>query len=71
MFHTADAWITVNMILERLPKRNMPSPEEMALKEALYYAWKVGTIGVPASLLTGNGLIEAGEESISLVKNKL
>ncbi len=71
MFHTADGWITVNMILERLPKQRMPSPEEMAMKEAMYYAWKVGTIGVPAALLTGKGLIEAGKQSISLVKNKL
>jgi hypothetical protein len=70
MFHTADGWITVNMILERLPKSRMPSIEVMAMKEALYYAWKLGTIGVPAALLTGKGLIEAGKESISLVKNR-
>ena len=72
MFHTADGWLTVDMILERLPKKNNPtSPEKRALKEAFYYAWKVGTIGMPAALLTGKGLIEAGKDSILLVKNNL
>ena len=72
MFHAADGWFTVDMILERLPQKSYLSRSaERAIKEALYYAWKVGTIGVPAALLTGKGLIEAGKESISLVKNRL
>lgn len=72
MFHTADGWLTVDIILERLPKRNYFSTmAERAVKEALYYAWKVGTIGVPPAVLTGHGLIEAGKESIALVKSKL
>lgn len=70
-FHSADAWITVDMIVERLPKRDrVLSAAERALKEALYYAWKVGTIAVPPALLAGKGLIEAGKESIELVKSK-
>jgi hypothetical protein len=44
---------------------------QRAVAEALYYAWKVGTIGVPPALLTGKGLIEAGKDLISLVKSKL
>lgn len=71
-FHTADSWFTVQMILERLPKRGYISgAAQRAIKETLYYAWKVGTIGVGPALLTGAGLIEAGKESVSLVKRRL
>ena len=71
MFHTADGWLTVDIILERLPKKGyFSSAAERAIKEAIYYAWKVGTIGMPAALLTGKGLSEAGKDSISLVKSK-
>lgn len=72
IFHTWDGWLTVDIIVERLPKSGyFTDAAERALKEALYYAWKVGTIGVPAALLTGKGLAEAGKESIALVKAKL
>lgn len=74
MFHVLDAWLTVNIIVERLPKKRHFSPAvaaRRAAEEAIYYAWKVGTIGVPPALLTGKGLIEAGRESIALVKGKL
>lgn len=73
MFHVVDGWLTVNIILERLPKKGHFNPgvaAQRAVAEAFYYAWKVGTIGVPPALLTGKGLIEAGKESISLVKSK-
>ncbi len=71
MFHTADGWMTVDIILERLPKKNyFTTMAERAIKEAIYYAWKVGTIGVPPALLAGKGLIEAGKESISLVRDR-
>ncbi len=73
MFHTLDGWLTVNIILERLPKKRYFSPvvaAQRAVAEAIYYAWKVGTIGVPPALLTGKGLVEAGKESIALVKSK-
>jgi hypothetical protein len=72
MYHTVDGWLTVEIILERLPKRGYFSNRtERLIKEALYYAWKVGTIGMPAALLTGSGLVEAGKKSISLVQYKL
>jgi len=72
MFHTVDGWLTVDIILERLPKKGyFADTATRVLKEAIYYAWKVGTIGMPAALLTGKGLKEAGNESILLVKAKL
>lgn len=71
MFHIADGWLTVMRILDRLPKRNMGSAATRAAKEAAYYAWKVGTIAMPAALLTGKGLRAAGKDSLSLVKAQL
>ncbi len=68
MFHWIDGWITVRQILDRLPKKRNWPPSK--LEEALYYAWKLGTIGIPPALLSGRGLIEAGKESVLLVKNK-
>lgn len=71
MYHMADGWYTVMRILDRLPKRNMGSAASRAIREAVYYAWKVGTIAMPAALLTGKGLRAAGQESLSLVKARL
>ncbi len=72
IFHWIDGWITVNQILDRLPKkRDRRTPAEKVLSEALYYAWKLGTIGMLPALLAGRGLIEAGKQSISLVRHKL
>lgn len=72
VFHTIDGWFTVDMILERLPKRGyFRNAGKRAFKELLYYAWKVGTIGVPAALLSGKGLVDAGKDSVSLVRSRL
>lgn len=71
MYHVADGWLTVDRILDRLPKRNMGSAASRAVREAAYYAWKVGTIAMPPALLTGKGLRAAGKESVSLVKARL
>lgn len=70
-FHTIDGWVTVDMILERLPKRDYAiSAGERAIQESLYYAWKVGTIAVPSALLAGRGLVAAARESMSLVMSR-
>jgi hypothetical protein len=71
IFHWIDGWWTVNRILDRLPKKNdQRTFSEKALSEALYYAWKTGTIGILPSLVTGKSLINAGKDSISFVKHK-
>jgi hypothetical protein len=70
-FTWTDSWITVNQILKRLPKKNdRTSPAERALSEALYLAWKVGTIGILPGLITGRGLVESCRQSIAVVRNK-
>jgi len=71
IFSWIDGWWTVIRILDRLPKKNdRRTPAQKALSEALYYAWKVGTIGILPALVTGRGLIDAGKHSISMVKHK-
>jgi|GEM_PF-326625 len=71
VFTWIDSWITVNQILKRLPKKNdRTSPAEKALSEALYYAWKIGTIGILPSLITGRGLVESCRQSIGVVRHK-
>lgn len=39
--------------------------------EALYYAWKLGTMGILPAILTGQGLVGSGERSVLVVKDKL
>jgi len=65
-FHWVDGWITVNQILDRLPKKNGRS--NPVLSEALYYAWKLGVSGVLPSIVTGNNLIKSGKNSVIFVK---
>ncbi len=71
VFQWIDGWITVNQILERLPKKNdRRTPAQKALSEALYFAWKLGTIGILPSLITGRGLVESCKQSILVVRHK-
>ena len=75
VFHWLDGWITVRQILRRLPKKDRDR-DNSAFHEAMYYAWKVGTIGMLPALLvlppvcSGKVLIAAGMESIHLVKRR-
>src|SRR5690554_7624268 len=61
-FHWIDGWITVNQILDRLPKKG--GRKNPILSEALYYAWKLGISGVLPSIVTGNNLIKSGKNSV-------
>jgi len=72
VFHWIDGWWTVMRILDRLPKKNdRRTAAQKALSEALYYAWKVATIGIVPALVTGRGLLDAGKRSVDLVRVKL
>jgi hypothetical protein len=71
IFHWIDGWWTVNRILDRLPKKNdRRTSAQKAMSEALYYAWKVATIGILPALVTGRGLIDSGKRSVDLVRRK-
>lgn len=64
LFTTIDAWITVNAILDRLPrKRN----NRTALDELLYYAWKIGTMGVVPALTAGKGFLDSAKDSVAVL----
>jgi hypothetical protein len=65
VFTTIDAWITVDAIVDRLPKKRN---RRTALDELLYYAWKIGTIGVVPALVAGKGYVEAAKDSVSLLR---
>lgn len=68
-FHWIDGWITVNRILDRLPRKNdNRSAAQKAAEEALYYAWKLGVSGVLPSIVTGHGLVRSGKNSVQFVK---
>lgn len=69
-FHWIDGWVTVNQILERLPKKNdRATLAQRVLSEALYYAWKLGISGMFPSIVTGNNLMKAGKNSVVFVKD--
>ena len=70
IFHWIDGWITVNQILDRLPRKNdTRTSAERALSETLYYAWKLGVSGVMPSIVTGNNLIASAKNSVIFVKD--
>ncbi len=68
MFTTLDAWITVNAIVDRLPKKRGRS--RTALDELLYYAWKIATMTVVPSLVNGRGFVGAGKDAVTLLKTQ-
>lgn len=63
-FASADGWITAKTIHDRLPSRRGRGLD----KELLYYAWKLGTIGIIPALVNGKGLIDAGKDSLGMIK---
>ena len=68
VFSWVDGWWTVMRILDRLPKRNdTRSWSEKAVSEAIYQAWKMGTMGMLPAMVTGKGLIESGRQSVRFV----
>lgn len=68
--HWIDGMITVNQLISRIPGRDdKQSAAEKAADEVVYYSWKLGVAGVLPSILTGNGLMESGKNSIAFVKD--
>ncbi len=68
VFQWADGWTTVNQILRRLPKKG--EKDNSIVHEALYYAWKLATVGILPGLVTGRGLVESCKGSIDLLRHK-
>lgn len=71
VFSWFDGWWTALQILERLPKKNDKTPLSVKLAhEAAYQAWKLASLGVIPSLLSGIGIAKAAQNSISLLSSK-
>jgi len=70
-FHAMDVGFTAYQVLDRLPSKRSRSAAQRALSEALYYAWKLATIGILPAILAGRPLRKAAEESADLVRQRL
>jgi len=55
-------------VADCLPKRNDSRIwQQKAVAEAIYQAWKMGTMGMLPAMITGKGLIESGRQSVRFV----
>lgn len=79
LFSFVDAWITMRIIIKRLPKRRSSDADDYnysldtdttVFDEFAYYAWKIGSIGIIPSLLLGNGVVRAGKESLLVLRRR-
>ena len=70
IFSWVDGWITIKRIVDRLPGDNKKTPTQKAIAEAMYYAWKVGTIGVIPGLVTSKNTWQACKNSFGFLKRK-
>lgn len=69
IFHWIDGFVTVAQMADRMPsKEHLLYPQEKALGEAEYYAWKLGIAGIVPCILVGKNLLEAGKDSVLFVK---
>jgi hypothetical protein len=66
-FTIVDSWITVLAILDRLPRKG---GHRSAADELLYYAWKVGTVGVVPALVNGRSFADASRDSLTLLRDQ-
>ena len=67
-FTWIDGWLTVLQTADRLPRKNMPSWKERLVCESRYYAWKFGSAGVLPALILGRPLVQAGVDSVTLLR---
>ena len=72
IFSWVDGWITVDIILERLPKKKDRTPRSVKIfKELVYQLWKTATLGVIPALIYGRTIKETCKDSLSLLKKYL
>jgi hypothetical protein len=68
LFTALDALVTVWAIADRLPGKR--KRKRTAADEAAYYAWKIATIGVLPSLVSGKSFVESANESVWLLEDQ-
>ena len=72
IFSWVDGWITVDIILERLPKKKDRTPRSVKIfKELVYQLWKTATLGVIPALIYGRTIKELCSDSLALLKKYL
>ena len=71
VFSWIDGWWTVNRIVDRLPsKKNKTSSSQKLLKEAIYQAWKLATLGVLPALIVGRSVTDSCKDSLCMVQTR-
>ena len=69
VFSWFDGWLTVNRILERLPKKNDRTPRSVKiLNELIYQVWKVSTLGIIPALVYGRSVVDSCKDSLKMLK---
>jgi len=66
----ADVWMTVYRLFARFPKKKYNrSYAELVRSEALYFAWKLSTLGMLPGLLVGMTPLEAAKSSVPFIQH--
>lgn len=69
IFHWLDGYITVDRIIERLPKKNDRTPKaKKIMGEILYYAWKIASMGILPNIITGRGIKDTAKNTVLMIK---
>lgn len=66
-----DAALHAIQVLARIPHGRYWTAERFIEREALHYAWKVGTIGMLPALLAERSLRQAADEAVALARARL
>jgi hypothetical protein len=68
LFHWMDGHITMNQIIDRMCNDKNTTASQKALKEFLYYVWKIATMGILPNLITGRNITDTVKNTIGMVK---
>lgn len=71
IFSWIDGWWTFCRIVDRLPKKNDRTPASTKImKETIYQAWKLASLGFLPATVCGRNLKEACADSLKLMKDR-
>lgn len=71
LFSWFDGWVTVERILDRLPKKNdRRTLAEKLIMEAAYQGWKLASLGFIPALVSGRTVKEACADSLNLAAKR-
>ena len=71
VFSWIDGWWTFWRIVERLPKKNDRTPiSTKIMRETIYQAWKLASLGFLPATVCGRSLKEACKDSLNLLQDR-